>query len=118
MTTYRMTPIKSGTRVRKDHNTFAEVLTSYAPPVQMEGTDLWEAPADGNEVRKGDKWLFVTKADGVRLTFPGWMAYIHKGVPICKNFLVVDDVPSPPEEKFPESFIVRIGAEEKEYRRV
>lgn len=103
MTTYSMTPINSGTRLRTDHTTFAAVITSYGRGQLVVGDEIWEAPADGNEVKKGDKWLHVTSVDGVNLTERGWMAYIHKGVAICNNFKVIEE-PPPPAPVFPESF--------------
>ncbi|MBM4426548.1 MAG: hypothetical protein FJ031_04845 [Chloroflexi bacterium] len=104
MTQYSMTPITSGTRMRSDHSTFASVITSYGRGQLIVGDDLWEAPADGSEVKKGDKWLRVTSVDGVNVAQRGWMAYIHKGVPICDNFKVIE-VPTPlPAPVFPESF--------------
>lgn len=97
MTEYKMTTISSGTRIRQDHNTFAAVLTSVNANVTLTGTELWEAPADGSEVKKGDKWLKVSY-NGVT----GWMAYIHKGQYICKDFSEVGE--SQPVATFPESY--------------
>lgn len=103
MTQYSMTPISSGTRMRSDHNTFASVVASFGRGQLIVGDEIWEAPADGTEVKKGDKWLHVTSVDGVNVTERGWMAYIHKGVPICDNFKVIE-TPPPPTPTFPESF--------------
>ena len=103
MTQYSMTPINSGTRMRKDHSTFAAVVTSFARGQVVVGDEIWEAPADGSEVKKGDKWLHVTSVDGVNVTERGWMAYIHKGTPICDNFTEIVE-PPPPTPVFPESF--------------
>ena len=105
MTKYSMTPLNSGTRMRTDHTTFAAVITSYGRGQLVVGDQIWEAPADGNEVKKGDKWLHVTSVDGVNLTEAGWMAYIHKGVAICNNFTEIEE-PPPPTPTFPESFIL------------
>jgi len=104
MTQYSMTPISSGTRMRTDHNTFSAVIASYNRGQLVVGDEIWEAPADGSEVKKGDKWLRVSSVDGINLTERGWMAYIHKGVPICDNFKVIAAPPPPPEPMFPESF--------------
>lgn len=103
MTQYSMTPISSGTRMRSDHNTFSSVIASYGRGQLVVGDEIWEAPADGSEVKKGDKWLRVSSVDGVNVTERGWMAYIHKGVPICDNFKEIED-PTPPTPTFPESF--------------
>ena len=105
MTKYSMTPLNSGTRMRTDHTTFAAVITSYGRGQLVVGDQIWEAPADGNEVKKGDKWLHVTSVDGVNLTEAGWMAYIHKGVAICNNCTEIEE-PPPPTPTFPESFIL------------
>lgn len=104
MTQYSMTPINNGTRLRSDHNVFASVVTSYNRGQLIVGDEVWEAPADGSEVKKGDKWLHVTSVDGVNLTDQGWMAYIHKGVPVCNNFKEIEAPPPPPTPTFPESF--------------
>jgi hypothetical protein len=104
MTQYSMTPFNSGTRLRTDHNTSASVIAPYNRGQLIVGDELWEAPTDGNEVKKGDKWLHVTSVDGVNLSERGWMAYIHKGVPICENFKVIEDPAPPPAPVFPESF--------------
>jgi hypothetical protein len=108
MTTYSMTPISNGTRLRTDHNTFASVITSYNANELVSGDLLWEAPADGSEVKKGDKWLHVTHRNGNPVPEQGWMAYIHKSQFICDNFEVIEDVPDPEPEVpvFPEYFIL------------
>ena len=101
MTTYSMVTISGNTRIRKDHNVYAEVITTIANAnVMVFGDELWTAQADGDEVKVGDKWLRMTY-NGVI----GWMAYIHKGVSICKNFTVMD-TPSEPIQNFPEYFIL------------
>ena len=56
---YTMNPINNGTRLRKDHNTYSGVISSYNAGQLIEGDEIWEAPADGLEVKKGDKWLRV-----------------------------------------------------------
>lgn len=97
---YKMTTINSGTRVRQDHNVYASVLTSVNANVTVQGDELWTAPADGNEVKRGDGWVKVT-VNGVT----GWMAHIHKGVAICKDFVVINTTPSEPVgNTFPVSF--------------
>lgn len=101
---FSMTPMSNDTKLRKDHTTFS------APPIRafnrgqvLEGDVLWTAPANGSEVLKNDKWLFVTHADGVLLSEPGWTAYIHKGYNICSNFVdngeqIPDPVPGEDED--------------------
>ncbi len=107
MTTYSMTPINNGTRMRKDHNVFAENILSYNRGQLVVFDEIWEAPADGVEVKKGDKWGKVLSVDGVNVAERGWMAYIHKGVPVCNNFREVETTPpSEPVQNFPESFIL------------
>jgi len=104
---YSMTPMGSGTRLRTDHNTFASVITSYGISALVQGDVIWTAPTDGNEVKKGDIWLHVTHVSDVPVV-QGWMAYIHKGAPICRDF--VDNTqsnppdPEPETPAFPESF--------------
>jgi len=103
MTQFSMTPISNGTRMRADHNTFARVVASFNRGQLVVGDEVWEAPADGSEVKKGDKWLRVVSVDGVNVAERGWMALVHKGFPICDNFKEIED-PTPPTPVFPESF--------------
>ena len=106
MTQYSMTPISNGTRMRTDHTTFAAVITSYGRGQLIVGDEIWEAPADGSEVKKGDIWLHVTSVDGVNITNQGWMAYIHKGYPICSDLKEIEEPTPPPPTTptFPVSF--------------
>lgn len=109
MPRYSMTPLGNGTRLRTDHNTFASTITSYNRGQLIVGDEVWEAPADGTEVKRGDKWLHVISVDGVNLVDRGWMAYIHKGVAYCNNFQQLPDPepdPDPTKPMFPESFIL------------
>lgn len=111
MTTYNMTPISSGTRVRPDHNVFSAAITSVNYGIVVEGDELWTAPANGAEVYAGDKWLRVTKINGIPFGQVGWMAFVHKGIPICNNFKVTDGEPPPPPPPpepipFPDEFIL------------
>lgn len=106
MTQYSMTPINNGTRLRTDHNTFSTVITSYNRGQLIVGDEVWEAPADGPEVRRGDKWLHVVSVNGVNVPDRGWMAYIHKAVPVCNNFTEIPDPDPDPTPIFPESFVL------------
>ena len=102
MTTYSMVTISGNTRIRQDHNVYAAVLATVANAnVTVFGDELWTAPANGSEVIAGDKWVKVSH-NGVI----GWMAYIHKGVPICKNFVTTETPPVPSEPILPLSFIL------------
>lgn len=83
---YSMTPIGNGTRLRKDHTTFAGVITSYNIGDLIQGDLLWVSPTDGKEVWRNDKWLHVTHVNNEPLVEQGWMALIHKGIPICRDF--------------------------------
>lgn len=83
-------PIENGTRIRAGHTTFAGVLTSKDAGTIVEGEEVWEAEADGNQVKKGDKWLHVARAGGVAIN--GWMAIIHLGFRICE---IVENSPDP-----------------------
>lgn len=87
-----MTTLGSGTRIRKDHTTFADVVDTKAINVTVTGDKLWTAPADGSEVKQGDKWLHVVQQSGLN----GWMALIHKGVAYCKDFKEIAVEPPPP----------------------
>lgn len=108
MTSYTMTPINNGTRMRVNHNVFAEVILSYNRGQLILGNERWEAPADGAEVKKGDVWIKVVSVDGKNVAEAGWVAYIHKGVPVCNNFKEVADpvTPDPTTPVFPESFVL------------
>lgn len=109
MTTYQTKPIKSGTRLRTDHNVFAGVIIGDLSSADtLQGDVVWIAPADGLEVKKNDKWLHVTHRNGEELAEKGWTAIIHKNVPICDNFREVNSPPpdSQPVQKFPESFVL------------
>lgn len=86
MTQYSMTPKQNGTRMRSDHNVFAGPLKSDLKPTDLIiGDELWTAPADGSEVKKGDTWLKVLSVNGIAVPVRGWTAITHKGVPICDN---------------------------------
>ena len=108
MTTYSMTPIDNGTRMRRDHNVFASNILSYNRGQVVICDEIWEAPADGSVAKKGDKWGKVVSVDGVDVAERGWMAIIHKGVPNCNNFKEVGIVtpPPPPVTTFPQSYIL------------
>lgn len=107
-TKYSATPINNGTRIREGHDVWSPVIKSIDRGVVVEGTEVWEAPANGSEVVKGDKWLLVTSVGGVPVTDPRphHIAIVHKGLPICNNFkeIVVVPPPNPDEVVFPESF--------------
>jgi len=89
---WQMTTISNGTRIRSDHTTYASQLASVAANVVVKGDEVWTATADGPEVKAGDKWLHCTHNGVV-----GWMAYIHKGVQICKELIEIT-VPPPAGE--------------------
>lgn len=109
MSIHQATIIGNGTRLRDTHSTFGNVIASYGANQVVRGNLLWTAPADGNEVKKGDVWIFVTHVDGKELTSKGWMAVTHKGVPICKDLKEVD-VPTDPPVKppLPDDLSVRV----------
>lgn len=90
-----ISPISNGTRMRSDHNTFANVITSFNSGVNLSGEEIWTAPADGSEVKEGDQWLLVTHVDGTILTTPGWTAIIHKGQTISNRLADTDPDPDP-----------------------
>jgi len=105
MTNYEMTTISSGTRIRKEHNTFSTSIGSVGANVTVTGDELWTAPADGVEVKAGDKWLHLTSPQ------VGWMAYTHKGVPICKDLKEIGTPPPPVPTPTTFNVAVHIGAE-------
>lgn len=114
---FQMTTIYNGTRIRNGHTTFAKVFGSVDKGVTLVGDELWTAPADGLEVKAGDKWLRVTHG---QLT--GWTALIHKGYAICKDFKEISEPTPPvypvPTETFPEYFILEAPTgERKRYDR-
>jgi hypothetical protein len=107
MTTYSMTPISNGTAFRDGHSTVGTIVKlRVSANVVVLGDAVWTAPADGNEVKKGDTWLHVIAIDGAAVD--GWMAIVHKGYPICDNFKEVVSTPPPVVDPpmFPESFVL------------
>lgn len=86
---YSMTTISSGTRIRADHNVYANVISSVGANIKVSGDSIWTAPADGANVRAGDIWMHLPN---------GWMAYKHLGLPICKDLVYpsTDPTPEPP----------------------
>lgn len=89
----KIKPRAGATRLRTNHNTSAPVVDSYGPSDIVSGEEIWTAPADGTEVRKGDQWLHVTQVNG--MAKDGWMAITHKGVPISD---IVSQTPPVTEE--------------------
>lgn len=117
MTTYEAIVINNGTRLRTGHDVFSTVIDvdstlanvqSFNANDKLQGDEVWEAPADGSEVKKGDKWLHVTKRNGNPIPVMGWTAITHKGVAVCKNLVEVGTPPEPPVTTpiFPEYFIL------------
>ena len=90
MITYKIEPIYSGTRLRVGHSVFDDVITSFGPGDVLTCDEKWVAPADGAEVKAGDMWFHVISKNDSAISQTGWTAYIHKGVPICKNLQTID----------------------------
>jgi hypothetical protein len=116
MTTYEAIVINNGTRLRNWHDVFSTVIDvdstianvqSFNANDKLEGDEVWEAPADGVEVKKGDKWIHVTKRNGNPIPEKGWTAVIHKGVAICHNLVEVGMPPIDPPVvvEFPQSVV-------------
>ncbi len=107
--TYSMTTIYNGTKIRQEQSTHNPITKTPTPElarvpagVVVSGNEKWTALTDGYEVKAGDVWVRVTY-NGVT----GWMAYIHKGQPICKDLV---EVGTPPEDppvtvEFPQSVV-------------
>lgn len=101
---YQMTTISSGTRIRTEPNTAGSVLVSVSANVVVKGSELFTAPvelrnANGIYQMVGDKWLKVSY-NGVT----GWMAYVHMGNYICKDFQDLTETPEPPASGIPDYF--------------
>lgn len=101
---FEMITISNDTRIRNDHNTLGSVLLKVPANAKVTGTNLFTAPASlsnagGVYQKTGDKWLEV-EYNGVK----GWMAYIHLGSPICKDFKEIIPTDPQPNPTFPESF--------------
>lgn len=99
-------PRAGRTRIRSSHNTFAKIIVEDCGPNDLiQGDEIWKAPADGNQVRKGDKWLHVTRVNGV--AEDGWMAITHKG-DLISDF--VSETPDEPPVESPndEEYILHV----------
>lgn len=95
---YQMTTIYNGTRIRTTPTTAGAVLASVNGNVTVSGNELYTATQDLSNVggiyqKVGDQWVKITY-NGVT----GWMAYIHMGDPICRDF---KDLSTPPTEPPP-----------------
>jgi hypothetical protein len=73
---------KNRTRIRAGHSTYADVIATCNAGVIVEGSEVWIASTSKDQVRKGDKWLHVTRINGVPAK--GWLALIHNGVVMAK----------------------------------
>ena len=86
------------TRLRSDHNTAGSFILWIPAGTTVTGVELFTAPsmlssaALGVYQSVGDKWLKVTYNGQV-----GWVAYIHKGEAICKNFVEITEPPAASE---------------------
>jgi len=78
---YRMTTISNDTRIRTLSSTLGRVLANVPANVVVSGDELFTATQKTPYQDIGDKWLRIDYKGIV-----GWMAYIHKGTPICKDF--------------------------------
>jgi hypothetical protein len=87
---YKMTTIADGTRLRMEHDTFSSYLETFRAKETLTGDQMWVAPADGEQVKKGDEWMHVTHRNGVPLSAKGWTARKHKGLLICDGYMEFD----------------------------
>ena len=101
---YQMQTITQ-TRLRSDHNTAGSFILWIPAGTTVTGVELFTAPsmlssaALGVYQSVGDKWLKVTYNGQV-----GWVAYIHKGEAICKNFVEITEPTPPAAPTFPTSY--------------
>ena len=92
----------AGMNTRPDHNVSNLPNGSVAYNVPTECTEVWTAPADGTNVKAGDKWAKLNSG------LIKWVAVIHLG----KVYGTIQDVvvtpPEPPvvTPVFPEYFIL------------
>ena len=101
---YQMQTITQ-TRLRSDHNTAGSFILWIPAGTTATGVELFTAPsmlssaALGVYQSVGDKWLKVTYNGQV-----GWVAYIHKGEAICKNFVEITEPIPPAASEIPAYF--------------
>lgn len=77
--------------LRADHAVSALRLETIVRNTVMLADVLWVAPADGLNVKAGDKWAHVTSVNGQAKN--GWVAIIHMGQLYCTY---VDNTQTPP----------------------
>ena len=95
---YETTWLK-GMNTRPEHSVNNPPNGTIAYRETVRGVELWEAPADGLNVRKGDLWM---RLDTVIVR---WVAVVHMGI----VYGVVEEVgtpPPPPVSQFPEYFML------------
>lgn len=82
--------ISNNTNMRSDHNTTSSVIGVAQASAFCEGIENFTPTADVYNAsnvlinKAGDRWLKVTKKDGVALSTPAWVAITHKGYPIAQ----------------------------------
>lgn len=97
MTEYEYTTTwKKGMNTRPKPNVNNDPNGAVGYGQLVKGVEVWTSPADGVNVKKGDKWM--------RLDDPieKWVAVIHMGV--VYGVLSEGEEPTPPSVTFPEYF--------------
>lgn len=94
---YKTTYAK-GMNLRPTHSVASTPNGTIAFGAEKEALEVWTAPADGVNVKKGDKWARLSDV-------PQWVAVVHMGVVYGE----LKDVAAPPPVStpiFPNSFVL------------
>jgi len=91
-------------RIRPDHNVYT-AETGWMYNVGR-GNEIWVAEADGDRVKKGDRWLKLEAVDGVEGAVVGWVALTHLGTKFCT---LADMDPESPSETLSIPFDLNIA---------
>jgi GH25 family lysozyme M1 (1,4-beta-N-acetylmuramidase) len=93
---YEITPnFTEGMKIRPLPNVNNTSIGSLAYGKTGKGDELWTAPADGTNVKKGDMWLKITEGG----TAQGWVAVVHMGKSYCA---LKEITPNPDPDPDPE----------------
>jgi GH25 family lysozyme M1 (1,4-beta-N-acetylmuramidase) len=93
---YEVTPIfTDGMNIRPQSNVNNSPIGKLAYDKTGKGDELWTAPADGTNVKKGDQWLKITEGGSAQ----GWVAITHMGKQYCT---LKEVAPSPDPDPEPQ----------------